>query len=163
MKLPDIVTLSLNQALSHNMRLLGTVEWSNWSRFKELRVKDKSGARPDLVIDANWSDGWFFSVGGEYDYSKQLTLRTGLGYEWSPIDDPKKRLLGVPDSNRVWASIGASYKVTAATTVDFAYTHVFFDDAKFDRHVTSGPAVLNEKGSIDASTDIISLGLKTKF
>ena len=162
-KLPDIVTLSLNQALSSNTRLLGTVEWSNWSRFKELRVKDKSGAKPDLVIDADWVDGWFFSVGGEYDYSRQLTLRTGVGYEWSPIDDAKKRLTGVPDSNRVWASIGGNYKVTEATSIDLAYTHVFFEDAQFDRHVTAGAAALNVKGSVDASTDIIALGLKTKF
>lgn len=161
-KLPDIVTLSLNQAISNNMRLLGTVEWSNWSRFSELRVKDTSGAgNPDLVIPANWVDGWFFSVGGEYDYSRSLTLRTGVGYEWSPIDDAKKRLTSVPDSNRIWASLGATYKVTDLTSIDLAYTHIFFEDAPFDRNNLSG--TLNLKGSVDSSTDIISVGLKTKW
>lgn len=160
-KLPDIVTLSLNQAISHNMRLLGTVEWTNWSRFNELRVKDSTGVNADLVIDANWVDSWFFSVGAEYDYSKQLTLRSGVGYEWSPIDDPKKRLIGIPDSNRVWASFGGSYKVTDATTLDLAYTHVFLDDSRFDRDNTNKSLTL--KGSIEASTDILSVGLKTKF
>jgi long-chain fatty acid transport protein len=160
--LPDIVTLSLNQSISNNMRLMGTVEWSNWSRFKELRVSDTSGAgNAPLVIPANWSDGWFFSVGGEYDYSKQLTLRTGFGYEISPIDDDKKRLVGVPDSDRVWASFGGTYRLSEATHIDFAYTHVFFEEARFDRNNTNDTLTL--KGSVDASTDIFSLGLKTKF
>ncbi|MEQ1612347.1 MAG: outer membrane protein transport protein [Hyphomicrobiaceae bacterium] len=157
-KLPDIVTLSLNQALSPNMRLLGTVEWSNWSRFQELRVQ--GGGVADIVIPANWSDGWFFSIGAEYDYSQKLTLRTGVGYEISPIDDPKKRLIGIPDSDRIWLSVGGNYKITQATSVDVAYTHVFLDDSRFDRDTTTGR---NLKGSIEASTDILSVGLKTKF
>jgi long-chain fatty acid transport protein len=161
--LPDIVTLSLRQEITAASRLLATVEWANWSRFKELRVKDKSGVNADLVIDANWSNSTFYSLGGEYDYSKALTLRTGIAYEYSPIDDAKKRLIGVPDSNRVWLSFGGSYKVTELTTLDLAYTHVFLQDSRFDRSVTAGPAALREQGSIEASTDIISLGLKSKF
>ena len=160
-KLPDIVTLSLNQALSSNMRLLGTVEWSNWSRFNELRVKDKGGTIADVVIAADWVDSWFFSIGGEYDYNRQTTLRAGVGYEWSPIDDPKKRLVGIPDNNRVWLSFGGSYKLTELTSVDLAYTHLFVEDATFDRKNTTGS--LNLKGTVDASTDIVSVGLKTKF
>ncbi len=59
-------------------------------------------------------------------------------------------------------SIGGNYKLTEATSVDLAYTHVFLEDSRFDRR-HSGAAVLNLKGSIEASTDIISVGLKTKF
>ena len=161
LKLPDIVTLSLNQAISSNMRLLGTVEWSNWSRFKELRVKDNAGLRPDIVIEADWVDGWFFSVGGEYDLNRQTTLRAGVGYELSPIDDAKKRLVGIPDNDRIWLSFGGNYKLTEFTSVDLAYTHLFVDDSRFDRNNTNN--TLNLKGSIDASTDIVSVGLKSKF
>jgi long-chain fatty acid transport protein len=84
-----------------------------------------------------------------------------VGYEWSPIDDAKKRLIGVPDSNRVWLSFGGNYKVTEMTSIDLAYTHIFFEDAPFDRNNTNNSLTL--KGSVDASTDIISVGLKTKF
>lgn len=159
--LPDIVTLSLNQALSSNLRLLGTVEWANWSRFSELRLKDKAGVVADVVIDANWVDSWFFSIGAEYDVSSRLTVRSGVGYEYSPIDDAKKRLVGIPDNNRVWLSAGATYKLTEATSVDVSATHLFVEDGDFDRKNTTGS--LNLKGSIDASTNIFSAGLKTKF
>jgi long-chain fatty acid transport protein len=151
-KLPDTVTLSINQAVAPNMRLLGTLEWANWSRFNELRVKSQNGAVADVVIPADWVDSWFASVGAEFDYSKQLTLRGGVGYEWSPIDD---------GNNRIWLSLGATYKVSQVTSIDLAYTHLIIEDSTFDRSNTTGS--LNLKGTIEASTDILSLGLKTKF
>ena len=40
---PDIVTLSLRQEMTPNMRLLGTVQWENWSRFKQLSVTGDFG------------------------------------------------------------------------------------------------------------------------
>ncbi len=157
-KLPDIVTLSLRQAMAPNMRLLGTVEYTSWSVFDELRVKRQVGA--DVVIDAKWSDSWLFSVGGEYDVNRALTLRTGVGYEISPVDDPTKRIVGIPDSDRIWASIGASYKYSASTTIDFAYTHIFLKDAELDRLSQQGLRVVAD---VEAKTDILSVALKTRW
>ena len=160
-KLPDIVTLSIRQDISSNARLMGTVEWANWSRFDELRVKDSTGKNADLVIDAKWTNSTFFSVGGEYDYSKKLTLRAGVAYEYSPIDEPKKRLIGIPDSNRIWMSFGSTMALTDTTSIDLAYTHVFLQDSTFERNNINNSLTL--KGTIEASTDIVSLGVKTKF
>ena len=152
-KLPDIVTLSLRQVVASNMRVLGTVEWTNWSRFDKLTLSN------GLKIDANWSDGWFFSGGGEYDYSPDLTLRAGAAYEISPVDDPTKRLTTIPDNNRFWLNVGASYKYSESTTLDFAYSHVFVESGDFARHpVTS---LTPFKGSVDASVDLLSVGIRT--
>ncbi len=159
--LPDIVTLSVNQAISPNMRLLATVEWSNWSRFEELRVRNGAGATL-AAIDTRWSDGWFFSLGGEYDVSRQLTVRAGGGYELSPVDDPTKRLTGVPDNDRIWLSFGGSYKLSESSSLDFAYTHIFIEDGRFDRTVPGVPSV-NVTGNVEASTDIVSFSYKTRW
>jgi long-chain fatty acid transport protein len=159
LKLPDIVTLSIRQAIAPNMRLLGTVEWTNWSVFEELRVK-RQGAS-DIAIPANWSDSWLFSVGAEYDMNRALTLRTGVGYEISPVDDPTKRIVGIPDSDRIWASLGGSYKWTESTTIDFAYTHIFLKDESLRR--TSVAAGLPVVADVEAKTDILSVALKTKW
>lgn len=172
-ELPDIVTLSFRQALSSNMRAMGTVEWTNWSEFKELRLKAReAGANPAVlganvssgdtiaVIDADWSDGWFFSLGGEYDYSSLITLRAGIGYEISPVDSPEKVLVSIPDGNRVWLSIGGSYKYSEATTFDFGYTHLFVEDIPFERTSISG---VDYTGNIDASSEIVSVGMRTKW
>jgi long-chain fatty acid transport protein len=157
--LPDIVTLSLRQSLAENMRLLGTVEWTNWSRFSQLVVTPSIG--PRVAIPANWSDGWFFSAGGEYDYSPALTLRAGAAYEISPVDEPTKRFTTIPDNDRIWLNAGASYKYSDATTLDFAYSHVFVADSSFDRR---SPLIgLPISGTVDASVDIISFGMRTRW
>jgi long-chain fatty acid transport protein len=162
-KLPDIVTLSLRQAVASNMRVLGTVEWTNWSRLDALTVSTASPTAlgSKLSIDTKWSDGWFFSAGGEYDYSTDLTLRAGAAYEISPVDDPSKRLTTIPDNDRVWLNIGASYKYSEATTLDFAYSHVFVMDGDFKR--TNLSKQITETGSVDAAVDLISVGLRTRW
>lgn len=155
LKLPDIVTLSLTQAVAPNVRLLGTVEWTNWSRFESLRVEPA-----DVAIAANWNDGWFFALGGEYDHSERLTLRAGVAYEISPVDSPQERIITVPDADRVWLSAGASYRWSETTTIDLAYTHAFFDDARFDR---TSPGGFELKGETESDADIFTVGLKMKW
>lgn len=155
-KLPDIVTLSFRQALAPNMRLLGTVEWSNWSRFQELRLPEDG-----LSVPANWSDGWFFSAGGEYDLNPGMTLRAGIAYEISPVDDPTKRLTSIPDNDRVWLSAGASVKLTESISADFAYSHVFVKNGDFER---VGPVSrLTYEGMTEAQVDIFAASLKTTW
>lgn len=162
--LPDIVTLSLRQVVTPTTRLLGTVQWSNWSRFKDLTLAIPVG---DLKTTANWDDGWFFSIGGEYDYSPNLTLRSGIAYEISPIDDASKRLVQIPDNNRIWLSVGASYAWSEAMTIDLAYSHIFIEDGGVDLYTTSTPAMPGGigpfTGNVQASVDLFSVGLRTKW
>ena len=47
--LPDIVTLSLRQEMTPNTRLLGTVQWENWSRFKQF--DGDRGIQPNREFD----------------------------------------------------------------------------------------------------------------
>lgn len=157
-ELPDIVTLSVRQTVLPGARLLGTVEWSNWSRFKELRVEGVPGQQ--IAFEAGWSDGWLFSLGGEVDMPNGVTLRTGVGYEVSPVDSPEKRLVSIPDADRIWLSGGASFQIMPQTYVDLAYTHIFIDDGDFAREDLAGVAYT---GSVDAHTDIVSVSLKSRW
>ncbi|MFA7307277.1 MAG: outer membrane protein transport protein [Hyphomicrobium sp.] len=159
--LPDIVTLSLRQVVTPTTRLLGTAQWSNWSRFKDLSLSTPYGPGPSVA--ANWNDGWFFSVGGEYDYSSKLTLRSGVAYEISPIDDASKRLVQIPDNNRVWLSIGASYKWSDAITLDVAYSHIFIQDGGINLYTASPANVGPFTGNVEASVDLFSVGMRTRW
>jgi long-chain fatty acid transport protein len=167
LNLPDLVTLSLRQSIAPDTRLLGTVEWTNWSRFKEVAISTPAGP---LAEQANWHDGWFFSVGGEYDYSPFLTLRSGVAYEISPIQDPTQRFTTIPDNNRVWLSIGASYKCSfcqtllhsADTTLDIGYSHAFVQDGNFNQTTPDGG--VNMTGQVNnAYFDLVSVGLRTHW
>ncbi|MBA2124625.1 aromatic hydrocarbon degradation protein [Hyphomicrobium methylovorum] len=165
--LPDIVTLSLRQEITPTMRLLGSVQWSNWSRFEQLTLTSP-GLAPiggALVVPANWNDGWMFAIGGEYDYSPFLTLRTGVSYEISPADSPEKRMTNIPDADRVWLSVGASYQWSDSITVDVAYSHIFVADESFSRSPAS-PFAIDQgpiTGTIEGSADLLSVGLRTRW
>jgi long-chain fatty acid transport protein len=164
--LPEIVTLSLRQDIAPAWTLLGTVEWTNWSRLPELRVTcdngiagvcAKGGPVGGVPLTLNWDDGWFFSAGLEHAYSEQLTLRAGAAYEISPIDTDAGRTIRVPDADRIWVTAGASYKYSEFTTVDLSYAHVFVEDATT---VQAGGAFV---GQVESSADIISVGVRSKL
>jgi long-chain fatty acid transport protein len=168
LNLPDMVTLSLRHEITPTTRLLGTVEWTNWSRFQDVSVTIPGVTT--LGEAANWSDGWFYSVGGEYDYSSVLTLRSGVAYEVSPIDDPTKRLVQIPDNNRIWLNIGASYKCefcrellhSEATTLDVGYSHVFIEDGAFNDTTPDGSTQIT--GTINnAHFDLVSVGVRSEW
>jgi long-chain fatty acid transport protein len=159
----------VRHAISPTVRVLGEAEWVNWSRLGVIPVVITEPI-PGLVpagstvanFDFQWRDGWLFSLGGEYDWSPQLTLRTGVAYEISPVDGATTRLVQDPDSDRVWLSLGASYKMSAKTRLDFSYSHVFYEnDAPFNRVTASTlfttPPLL---GTADISMDLISVGFK---
>lgn len=168
---PEIVTVSIRQAITDRTRILGTFEWTNWSRFDQLQVISKGVAVTALglqtpgalvaTIEANWEDSWFASVGLEHDYSERLTVRGGVAFEESPITRPEDRIAGVPDSDRIWASVGATYKWSDTISLDFAYTHIFYDDAVLRRSgVTGAPTLVAD---VDNSVDILSLSFKYKI
>ncbi len=167
--LPEMLSLGVRQSISPTTRVLAEVEWVNWSRLGVIPIEVQSaflGAPAGTTastLDFNWRDGWLFALGGEYDWSRSITLRTGVAYEISPVDGPKTRLVQDPDSNRVWASIGASYMISPSTRWDVSYSHVFFEDnAPFDRTGASTqfatPSLL---GTADVRMDVLSFAFKT--
>jgi long-chain fatty acid transport protein len=173
LSLPDELTFSARHALTQQLTVLATVEWQNWSKVDNVRAM--STPSPVCVagvcetLHLNYQDGWLYSVGAEYAYSPTLQLRTGLAYEVSPITDHTRNIL-IPDSNRVHASVGATYKWSERISIDFAYSHIFFDNAPFCIAATATshcdaatlPAAKLLTGSADVAVDLVSLGFKYK-
>ncbi len=172
LKTPETVNLSLRQQLTSQLTALATVEWNNWSNVQELNVQCKTatpglcaagGSLANSPLKLGWHDGWLFAGGLEYAYSPALTLRGGLAYEKSPVENPSERTPRVPDADRIWASIGAGYKLTASTTVELAYSHVFVKDATLVRAADASTGGIALSADVDARVDIISVGVKTKW
>lgn len=158
---PDVLSLGLKQRLTDKWDLLTDVSWTNWSLFKNLTVKNKSDGAVRQNVDEGWHDTYFASVGGEYKATDKLTLRTGVAYDESPVSD-SHRTVRIPDSNRFWLSGGAGYKLTDATTIDVAYTHIFGETVSVLEDTT--PAL---NGVVDGNyhphVDIVSAELSMKF
>lgn len=153
--LPDTLSIGVRQVINPSFAVMAGMEWANWSRIQTVPF-DGSPAGSNLAL--NFDDGWFFSLGGEYRYNPNWTLRAGLGYEISPTTD-EHRSMRLPDANRVWASIGASYNWNERLSIDAGYSHLFVEDAPVDE-TTAG---FRYAGTAKGSGDIVSLGIRYKF
>ena len=124
-KTPDTVTLSATWEATDALRLSGTARWSKWSNFRSLDVRnlDLPGDFGTTVVENNWDDTWFFSVGADYKLNGQWTVRGGVAYDQGPVEN-QYRMAVIPDTDRVWFSGGASYKYTDNLTFDFGATYI---------------------------------------
>jgi long-chain fatty acid transport protein len=123
--LPDIVSVGVAQAAGGRFTLLGEVQWFNWSRFEEVRVRPQGGAGAgagELVLPQDYSDAWAVALGGEYRVSDDLGLRAGFRYETTPTSD-RFRSTGVPEGNNYSAGIGLSYWLLDGVAIDLAAFH----------------------------------------
>jgi long-chain fatty acid transport protein len=171
LKLPDIVSLGVRHRFAPQWTVLGTVEWTNWSRIGTSRVLQLNG-NPALIggsamtLPFQYRDGWFFSGGFEYAWLPTTTLRAGIGYEISPVSDAV-RTPRIPDANRIWVSGGLTYAVSNSLKIDLGYSHLFVDKANIaigPGHPWFNPALpITYSGTARGSIDIISLGVKYQF
>ncbi|MEF9943530.1 MAG: outer membrane protein transport protein, partial [Burkholderiaceae bacterium] len=75
----------------------------------------------------------------------------GIGYETSPVPSAQLRSPLIPDTSRLWLSLGASYRIDDKTTVDFAYAHLRGTGDKTIDSVDAKTGVLKgEYQSLDA-------------
>jgi long-chain fatty acid transport protein len=170
LKLPNIVSLGIRQQLSPQWTVMGTVEWSGWSRIGTVNINQLSGA-PALVggnafrVPFEYDDGWFFSAGAEYRWNERLSLRGGIGYEISPITD-QVRGPRLPDNDRFWASVGLSWAIAPFMRFDLAYTHLWIKDPTINITAASGNPLfvgVPYVGTVEAQTDIVSGSFVVQF
>jgi long-chain fatty acid transport protein len=164
LKLPDRLNVSLRQTITPDVDILASVEWHNWSRIKEAAFSGPLVAAAPVPLRAarfNYDDAWFFALGSEYKWSKDLTVRGGVAYELSPVTT-EVRSTRLPDNNRLWLSTGASYHLTERFTVNASYSRVFVKDANINIQVGAGSSTAYA-GQSKAHVDILSLGLMSKW
>jgi long-chain fatty acid transport protein len=146
---------------------MGTAEWTNWSRIGTASVNQLSGApaligATPLTLPIQYRDGWFFSGGAEYRWTDRLTVRGGVGYEITPIND-QVRTTRLPDNDKFWLSAGLSWKVAPFARMDLAYSHLFVKDTNVNITAASGNPSFNGTvayiGTADSHADIFSASL----
>lgn len=129
--LPDSLAFSAVVTPAPGYRLLGTVEWTNWSVFDAIRVQNSDGAQ--LTESAqNYKDSWSFHFGGEADLSGPWTLRAGIAADSTPTVDAY-RTSRVPDGNRIWLTAGTTVRLSDAVSLGLSYAHVFVSTEQLDR------------------------------
>lgn len=177
LNLPDLATFGISQEINDKLTLQGQATWFGWNNFQEIRAVTNESisilggaitrAPGDTVSNVvqNYQTTWAFALGGEYDYSDDLTLRAGMQFDETPTTDAF-RTSRTPDGDRTWLSSGATYKIDDRFSVDFAATYIWVKDGKIDvtrNNAFSNTVATQVKANTEGNVGIVAVGLNYKF
>lgn len=119
---PEMVTLSGYHQATAKWGISATARWTRWSQFKELDIYSSKHTLTTSTTE-NWRNTWFYSLGADYKYTDNITLRFGGAYDMATVNSDY-RTARIPDGRRIWLSLGASYAYNN-WTFDAGYAHLF--------------------------------------
>jgi long-chain fatty acid transport protein len=120
-----------------------SVMYTQWSSFEKLEAY--TGEEVVFEKQENFEDTYRFALGATFEVNQTLKLRTGIAYDQSAsVED--YRSISIPDSDRLWYSAGATYKLSEADSIDFGISYITGDNVV----VTEEDALL---GQLPASVD----------
>jgi len=156
--LPESATANFYTELNPQWAVLGNVNWTRWSRFNELRVRF-SNTPQDNVTTFYWRDTWNISFAVNYQMTQALKLRAGVEYETDAARNGYRNP-AVPESARKLVAVGANYRFTKKDSIDFGYSHVFFNNVS-----TSSTGLFGETltGTYKVSADLFALQYNRSF
>jgi len=158
-KLPAVLTLSLTHGINDRWSVMADLSHTWWeTAFDHVRVRFGS-SQPDNVLEFNYKNTMFGSIGSEYKLSERVTLRGGIAYDPTPTAYAD-RDVRVPDQTRKWLSFGLSWTPSERTEYNFGYTHLFVNDANVD---TRNNTLNRVRGSFDVNGDIFAVSMNYKF
>ncbi|HEY4141448.1 MAG TPA: outer membrane protein transport protein [Pseudolabrys sp.] len=172
LKLPDQLSIGLRQRFTDRWTFLAGFEFANWARIGTATINQGSGAPATLggnaiTLPFQYSNSYFYSAGFEYAALPNLTLRTGIGYEKSPITDGV-RTPRLPDNDRMWYSIGATYLAPfKGLSFDVGYSYIDVKNTPINISAASGNPWLNTSGTyigdVKSNIHIFSVAMRYQW
>lgn len=173
LNLPDTLTVGLRQRITDRFTMMAGFEWSNWSRIGTARLYSGNGGNATIGGSAvtfpfEYSDGYFYSLGGEYIINPSWTVRAGIAFEKSPVTDGV-RTPRLPDNDRMWYSAGLGYKPPQfpGVTVDLGYSFIDVKDTSVSLGAGTGNPWTNGTGvytgSVNSNIHILSFGFRYQW
>ncbi len=157
MKLPMSLGYGMSYSASDHFKLSLDAEWVNWANaFDKMEIKLTNGdndnvnkmiGSPAFNIDfpLKWKNTFIVKVGGEYDITKQFTLRLGYAYGSNPV--PETTIFPVfPAVVVSHVTIGASYNINEKITLSAA-----FETALNNKVTASNPSQVQSEFSGSSS------------
>ena len=119
---PATTSISITRQITPDLSLSSDFQFTQWHVFRQVAVV--APPNPTSVFLEKYRDSWMLSIGGVYRLNDTWSLRSGVGYDQSPVTDAY-RDTGVPDKDRVMIGVGAGYKLSDAISLDLGYAHYF--------------------------------------
>lgn len=137
--LPAMLSTGIYHDINDKWAVMAEYQRVFWSSFDTL---DIVGNRSGLLTRTyeNWEDSDFFSVGASYQIDDQWKARFGLAYDQGAVK-LDSRTPRIPDSDRIWYSVGLNYQYNDNLSFDMAFTYI---DAK--KAVVATAVTQNQNG-----------------
>lgn len=155
---PETVTFTAAHDLNEKWTLSGTARWTRWNRFDRLTVMQEGHGVLNSTNE-DWQNTWFFAMGADYKYCKNLTFRFGAGWDTTAIRNPERRTARIPDERRIWTSLGATY-MKNNWQFDVGYSHLFIR-SNHARGTAEASGTYNAK--YNSASDLLGIQLQYKF
>ncbi|MEF1284293.1 outer membrane protein transport protein [Vibrio sp. M250220] len=127
LELPATAELASYHQLNDKLAIHASINWTDWSSFEKLEAElNTYGTK--MVKEENWEDNYRFALGATYMMNSKLALRAGAAYDTSAVSD-QNRTITIPETDRTWLSLGASYEVTKQFTLDGGLTYILAKNA----------------------------------
>jgi long-chain fatty acid transport protein len=161
---PDEFRISLFHHYNPKLDLMATYTYQDYSETF-LRYERVSNGRLIENLPQNFREAHAFRIGLNYKAYKRLTLHAGYGQEDGVVGDDL-RVPILPDNDRRFYGLGASFTPSRDTTVTLAFGifdvdagQVGNNDQVTPREVSGGEF----KGIADLDVEFFSLGLTQRF
>ncbi|MBM7070958.1 outer membrane protein transport protein [Shewanella sp. 202IG2-18] len=168
LEIPAFAEFSTFHQLTDKLALHTSINWTQWSVFKEL-VAHFPNEKPasvvgdtDLVKVENFKNNLRYAIGGTYQINNQWVARAGVALDKTAVRN-EYRTTTIPDSDRLWYSVGAGYQASKDLTLDFSATYIkAHGDAPINEEQDiAGLATVHFNGN--AEGDVLLLGVQASY
>jgi long-chain fatty acid transport protein len=138
--LARFVKASLYHEFNDRFAVLGTVDWEDWSSFKNINLSTSDGSQK---IPRNWEDTWKFAGGIHFRPTPPLLLQAGLSYDTSPVDSDD-RTADMPIDRQIRYALGTQYQWSETCSIGSQFVYADYGDAKIRSSLLKGEYERND-------------------
>ncbi len=156
--LPARLSFGAMQRLAQGLDLMADATLTQWGVLQTTVITPADPATGAAVtIQQHYRDAWRFALGANYAFNDEWQLRGGLAYDQTPIRAEFVQA-ALPDRDRLYLSLGGSYRFTNSLSVDLGYSHVhYIGTIPIDRSTANGDTLA---GSFTVGGNVLALQLK---
>lgn len=160
--LPDYLELSGFHQLTDKFAVHYSYKYTHWSRLTKLHASFENGKKA-FDKELQYSNNSRVALGASYNLDEKLTLRAGIAYDQAA--SRHHRSAAIPDTDRTWYSLGATYKFTPNLSVDLGYAYLKGKKVHFKevQQAVDGHIITTANYTSQAHANLYGLNLNYSF
>lgn len=158
---PAVTSLAVGYDVTDRLTMTATYAETGWESVQQVLI-DFDNPDVNAVEDFSWDTTRFMAIGGEYTLNDAWTLRAGYAFDETPttLDTRTPRL---PDEDRQWYAIGATWQYNPRLAVSFGYTRIEPDTPRLALARPPEEGGQSLSGPYDSVVDLYGVSAQYRF